>query len=58
MDEKKKEETPPYESVKDKVMTMAKDEIKAEKLKEYLSQVMKQADIKVFSEVLEGKKIS
>jgi peptidyl-prolyl cis-trans isomerase C len=56
MDEKKKEEIQPYESVKDKVMTMAKDEIKAEKMKEYLSQVMKQADIKIFSEVLDGEK--
>lgn len=56
LDEKKKEEIQPYESVKDKVMTMAKDEIKAEKMKEYLSQVMKQADIKIFPEVLEGGK--
>lgn len=56
MGEKKEKEIQPYESVKDRVMTMAKDEIKAEKMKEYLSQVMKQADIKIFSEVLEGEK--
>ena len=46
----------PFESVKEKVMTQARDEIKTERLKEYLAKVMKEADITIFSGVLEGKK--
>jgi peptidyl-prolyl cis-trans isomerase C len=56
MDERKKEELQQYESVKDKVMTMARDEIKTEKIKAFLEQVMKETDVKIFPEVLEGKK--
>jgi peptidyl-prolyl cis-trans isomerase C len=56
MDERKKEEAQPYDSVKDKVMTMARDEIKNEKIREFLTKVMNESNIKIFPEVLEGKK--
>jgi peptidyl-prolyl cis-trans isomerase C len=56
MDEKKKEEVQPFESVRDTVMTKARDEMKAEKINEFLTQVMKDGDVKIFPEVLEGNK--
>jgi parvulin-like peptidyl-prolyl isomerase len=55
MEEKKKEEIEPFETIKDKVMTKAKEEIKNEKIKVYLTQVMKEVDVKIFPEVLEKK---
>ncbi len=58
MEEKKPEEVPSYESIKDAVIAKAKEEMKAEKINAYLSQVMKQSEIKMFPEVLEGKKIN
>ena len=56
MEERKGEEIQPFESVKDKVMAKVRDEIKAEKIKEFLTQVMKDADMKLFAEVIEGTK--
>jgi peptidyl-prolyl cis-trans isomerase C len=55
MEEKKKEALEPFETIKDKVMTKAKDEMRNEKIRAYLAQVMKEADVKIFPEVL-GKK--
>jgi peptidyl-prolyl cis-trans isomerase C len=55
MEEKKKEENEPFEKIKDKVMNKARDEIRNEKVKAYLDQVMKEMDVKTFPEVL-GKK--
>jgi peptidyl-prolyl cis-trans isomerase C len=53
---KQKEEVPPFETVKDKAREKATEEIRGEKIKEFLKQVMKEADIKIFAEVLEGQK--
>jgi len=55
MEEKKKEELEPFEKIKDKVMNKARDEIRSEKVKTYLDQIVKEADIKIFPEVLEKK---
>jgi peptidyl-prolyl cis-trans isomerase C len=55
MDERR-QETLPYERVKDKAMARASEEIKKEKVKEFLTQVFKQKEIKIFPEVLEGQK--
>jgi peptidyl-prolyl cis-trans isomerase C len=55
MEEKKKEEIEPFEKINDKVKAKARDEIRNEKIKAYLDQVMKEADVKVYPEVLEKK---
>jgi peptidyl-prolyl cis-trans isomerase C len=56
VEEKKEEKVPPFESIRDKVKEKATEELKGEKIKEFLKQVMKEADIKIFAEVLEGIK--
>jgi parvulin-like peptidyl-prolyl isomerase len=56
MEEKKEEVIQPFESVKDKVTAKLREEIKTEKIKEFLTRVMKDSDIKIFAEVLEGTK--
>jgi peptidyl-prolyl cis-trans isomerase C len=56
MEEKKKEEIQPFESVKDRVMNMALEEAKKEKTKEFVDQVMKEAEVKIYPAGLEEVK--
>ncbi len=50
MDDRKKEEIQLFEKLQDKVMAMAVEEIKREKIKEFVQQVMKNADSKIFAD--------
>ncbi len=54
VEEKREEKVPPFESIKDKVKEKATEEIRTEKIREFLKQVIKDADIKIFAEALEG----
>ena len=56
MEEKTDEAIQSFESIKDKITAKVRDEIKAEKIKEFLTQVMKDMDVKIFTEVLEETK--
>ena len=52
MEEKTKEVVPPFENIKGKVIEIALNEARKEKIKEVVEQAMKKADVKVFENML------
>lgn len=53
VEEEKKGEILPFESIKDKVMSLALEEVKKEKIKTFVEQAMKEADVKIYQAGLE-----
>lgn len=56
VEEKKAEEIPAFEGIQDKVRTRALEDAKRELVKEFVEKVMKEAEVKIYAEVLEAEK--